>query len=593
MTNAQQEDQRKFDGLTRTEKKILGMIAENKTSPEIAKELFVSVRTVQNHRYNISGKLGLKGPNSLLEYAIRNKPLISGMGATKTGGEITLAPGNKSKSKYFIFGSSLLIGLILAVVIINRGWIKHDLSPGNGMESEQIRIAVLPMRTTGPDSIAGWISEGLTEELIIQLSGIPGLRVIAYGSVRQYNPNEQQLDKIANELNVGILIDGSMRKTDSLFRINLQVIDVRSGENIWAAGYDVAPPQYSVSQNEVAMRIARALEVEFFLEKLSGESSPGSDVAEAQESLLKGRFYVNRGTRHGFMRAENLFREAIAIDSSFARAWAELANVYTWKSNYGIMDADSAYSLARKAAEKAIALNPDIGEAHRARGAVALLYDWDFKLAESELTKAMSMNPSDVMVYRLIALLHLATGKHGEAISYSKMALELDPQSVMNNAIYGRTLYFSRTYEQSIQQLRETLQMEPGFWLATTYLAESLLEQDNHSAAVKYLESAVAQQPGNKVALSRLGHGYARAGQKEKAQAVIRSLMGEQQYENTFHFQVALIHTALGNHDSAFHYLDKAYEERHDYMLDLRSDPKLDDLRNDQRFLELLDKMGF
>ncbi len=572
--------------LTETEKRILSYIAQNKTSREIAKALFVSVRTVQNHRYNIARKLGLKGANKLLEFAIEQRVALADLYES----DKELSPPAAAQHSGSRSGWIYPLALLLVLIIIVGGFFLLESS--DSPAADPLRIAVMPLRMIGPDSSNAYLADGFTEELITQISRNPDLRVIARSSVMRYKNKPSNISEIVERLGVGSILEGSLQKEGDLLRINLQLVDASSRANLWSQTFDRRLSDILSVQREIAWQVAMALDVKLFLEGLEGAGTVDRVNEETQTAYLKGRYFLSRNTAAGFEQAGLFFKQALAIDSTFARAWAGLAEMYAWQSNFGFMAPDEAYPQSRRAAQKALKYNPALAEAHNSMAAIALLYDWDFERAEVAFQKALALNPSLAAAHRLYALLHITRGHTEKAVQHTERALKLDPLSLLSNSFHGRALYFARRYGDAVSQYKNTLQLDAGYWLVHAYLGEAYLEKGAQDSALAALEQAVKLAPQNYSALGRLGYGYARSGRTEEARQIVKTLKEQSHKGEPFSFQLVLIYAALGETEQAFVWMQKAFEERHDFMLDLQSDPKLDPLRDDPRYKDFLLKMG-
>lgn len=582
--------------LTDMERKVLSLIAENKTSKEIAQILFISYRTVQNHRYNISQKLNLKGSNKLLEFALSHKEHFteqSGLLLTTVETQNNTPTYSIPKSKINVgFASIVVLGFILLWIAANQLFKAED-NTSSDSSSTQRRIAVMPLRLIGPDLTNEYLSDGLTDELITQISRIPDIRVIARTSAIFLKDSPERLDEISKELQLNAILEGSIQKDKDLIRVNVQLIDTEMKETIWSQTFDRKFSDILSVQREIGWQVANALKVELLLEGLDAGVSESPLNEDAYTAYLKGRYFVNQKTGEGFNKAIEYFQQAIKADSNYSNAWAGLADTYVWMSNYGFMLPDEAYPLAKTNAEKALELNPKNGEAYTALAATSLLYEWDFDKAKSGFLTALHINPSDVVAHRLYALLLLATGKPEDAIKHTEIGIKLDPLSLISNAMHARTYYFARQYSKALKQLLTAIEIDDKFWLVHSYLGETYIELKDFDKALIYLLKARELAPDNDPALGRLGYGYAITGRQIEAETIINELSAKSDDGKNYSFQIALIYTALGQKDNAFKWIQKAFDTRHDFMLDLHMDPKLDPLRKDPRFISYLRKMGF
>lgn len=588
-----QEELPLLQRLTEMERKVLKLIAQNKTSKEIAGELFISYRTVQNHRNNICTKLNLKGYNKLLQFALEHRSLLEESGEAVSEGAGAQNPEARTSADNRRMWRAMVAAVLLALMI-TAGWLYFELrsagdagSPMPVTDVDRNRIAVLPFVNIGPEPDDDFLTDGLTEEIISRLSRINQLRVIARTSVMKYKNTLTSVDKIGEELQVGTVLEGSVRQVGNRLRVTAQLIDAQTQEHLWSRDYDRNLQDMLAVQSDIANHVADALKVE-----LLGVRHDTSTVnPQSYISYLKGRYFLNQRDRAGFDKARRYFQQVIDREPDYALAYAGLADTYILLCNYGFMTPQQGFPKAKAAASKALQIDPDLAEAHNSLGTIHLLYDWDWQAAEAEFRLALWLNPSYATAHQIYGLFLVLMGREAEAIESVRHAVRLDPLSPVVNAVLGRVHYHAGQYDLAVKQLGKSIELNPRFWLAYSFLGEVYLEINQGEEAVAALEKAVTLSQDDPFALARLGYALAAIGQKTQARDILAQLREHEAQGTRLSYQIALLHAALGETATCFDWLQKAYEQRHDFMPDLKVDPKWQGLRSDPRFTALLEKM--
>jgi|GEM_PF-203961 len=589
--------------LTQMEQRVLRLLAENKTSKEIATELFISYRTVQNHRNNIANKLNLKGANKLLQFAIENKAYLSG--AVKSGFEpetiahsvaVDKAKLNFKSHAILISLASILVFFIATAFYFLRNSDKSD----SGFQNESSvfdtthldknRIAVLPFTNISRESTDEYLSDGMTDELITTLSKIKGLRVIASTSTMKYKGTSKGISEISRELEVGTILEGSVRKVGDQLRVSAQLIDASTEEHIWAQDYDRQLKDIFAIQRDIAQRVAQGLKLQLLSPKPPNEAK--NINPETYTCYLKGRYFWNQRTQTGFKKALEYFTAAIELDAEYALAHAGLADTYILLSNYYYLPPNEAFPKAKQAVIKALEIDSQLAEAHNSLATINYLYDWDFLSAEREFRKAIDLNPNYATAYQIYAICLANMGRFDEAISVVNRAFELDPVSRIINAVVGRIHHRARQYDKAIKNFQKTIEIDPQFFLVYIFLGETYICKEMYTRALESFQKAVEILPSSPFPVAVLAFGYAAAGKKIQALQILDKILAVPRNQMRLSYQIATIYAALEDKDKAFEWLEVAYQQKHDFMLDIKVDQKLDNLRSDPRFSQLLKKVG-
>ncbi|MCI0528067.1 MAG: tetratricopeptide repeat protein [Nitrospira sp.] len=458
------------------------------------------------------------------------------------------------------------------------------------------RIAVLPFVNMSADAENEYFVDGMTEEMISQLSKISSFRVIARTSIMKYKvePGSPRKDiaEIGRELKVGTILEGSVRKSADRVRITTQLIDVETQEHLWSQDYDHELKDVFAIQSDVAQKVAEALKVQLLAGEKQQIEKQGTENLEAYNLYLKGRhFWNNKRTEEGLKKAIAYFEQAIEKDPNYALAYAGLADSYHILAAWGYLPTKEAYPRAKAAVERALELDDMFAETHNSLALIKLSYDWDWLGAEREFKRAFSLNPSYATAHHWYGNYLLAMGRLDEAIAEAKQAQELDPFSLIINSHLGWTYYHARQYDQSIEQLRETLQIDSNFFIHWL-LGDAYVQKGMYEEAIVELQKAVDLTKGYPLPVADLGYAYAVSGKRDEALKMLDALKERSNQEYVPSIGFTWLYIGLGEKDPAFEWLQKAYEERFIGLIWLRVNPVYDFLRSDPRYTELLRKMG-
>jgi len=458
-------------------------------------------------------------------------------------------------------------------------------------ERDARRIAILPFANVSPDPVDEYFSDGMTDELIAVLSKISGLRVVARTSVMRFKGEKTSANRIGQELKVGSLVEGSVRKSKNRVRITVQLVDTQSEEDLWSETYDRDLQDIFSVQSDIAQQVAKALELRLGVRESSALKQQQTQNPDAYSLYLKGRNHWNLRSENEINRAIKYFEEAIGRDPRYALAYAGLADCYSMFGYYGFRRAAVVFPRAKELAEKALSLNETIAEPHASLGQALMQYYFDWQRAGSELDRALELNPSYATAHFWRATHYMAHGLISDSLTQVRKAVDLDPLSMIILTDAARDLYLARRYDESIDQYCKSLEVDPTFPIAHKGLAEVYSQIGKHDEAVSEIEKAIALSGRSIFILDDLGYIYARAGKRDEAKKVLKDLDGLASDEYVPAYGRAVIHTALGNNEEALNWLEKSYEER-SFLVYLKVDPAFDILRKEERLVAILDKMG-
>jgi serine/threonine-protein kinase len=453
-------------------------------------------------------------------------------------------------------------------------------APGrSSQQSDLSSVAVLPFIDMSPNKDQGYFCDGLTEELIHALTKVEGLRVPARTSVFQLRGAD--LRKIASQLQVGTVLEGSLRKDGNRIRVTAQLVRVSDNSHLWSETYDRDAGSIFSIQDEISRAIVNKLRVQLAggtdrrLVKSSTENS------EAYNLYLRGRDSLNRFTRGTAESAVGFFEQAIEKDPKYAQAYAGLADSYTEMAFFGALSPKAAYPKAILAATKALQLDDVLAEAHVALATPKMTYEWDWASAEREYKRALELNPNDANARRQYGLQLLYQGKFQESIREMRRSQDLDPLSARTSRDLSAVLYHARLYDQAIEECHKTLSLDPSYVRAYHTLGRAYLQKGMYTQAI----AALTKLP-DAAGAGFLGYANAVSGRRTEAMEILKKLKEKDRSTG-----VAIIYAGLGDKDRAFEWLEKAYED-HAYLLTLKVNPESDPLRSDPRFDSLLRRMG-
>jgi len=466
-----------------------------------------------------------------------------------------------------------------------------------GLLTRSVRIsslAVLPLDNLSGDPEQEYFADGMTDALITDLAKINALRVVSRTSVMRYKRTQKSLPEIARELGVDAIVEGAVNRAGDRVRITAQLIRA-DDQHLWAEAYERDMRDVLLLQNEVARSIAQQVQVKVTPAEQERLTHSRPVDPEVYERYLKGRYFWATRTEASIQKAIEMFNQAIDKDPMYAAAYSGLADCYSslgFSFDVGSLSPTEIQPRARAAASKAAELDNSSAEAHSSLAFIKLNYDWNWAQSEQDFKKAIELNPGWANAHHWYAHNLISAGRIREAENESLRALQLDPLSAIMNAHLGWAYYFAHEYDKSLEQLRKTLELVPDYGLAFWYSGWAYEQKGMYAEALRDMLRAKDLLKGNINVAGDIGHLHAVSGNKTGAERVIRDLLklSTQRYVNPF--EIALIYVGLGDKDHAFEWLERAYRERSDMLVYLKLDPRLDPIRSEARFEELLRKVG-
>jgi len=454
-------------------------------------------------------------------------------------------------------------------------------------------IAVLPFVNAGADPESEYLSDGIAESLINSLSQLPSLRVVPRSTVFRYKGQNVDPQEVGRKLGVRVVLTGRVLQRGERLNIQLALIDVTDVAQLWGEQYNRRHADIFSVQEEISREITEKLRLKLTGEERKYLTKRYTENTEAYQLYLKGRYYWNRRTPESLNKGIEYFQQAIEKDPTYALAYTGLADSYSLLgSSIGGLSPKETFPKAKAAALNALERDDTLAEAHAARALVSLRYDWDWPAAESEIKRAIDLNPNYATTYQWYSDYLVIMGRPDEAVDAVKRAQELDPLSIIINSLMGMRVYHQRRYDQAIEQSLEALELDPNFAQTHYFLGLNYEQQTRYEEAVASLKRATTLSPGNLSYLSALGHAYAVWGHRGEAMKVLDQLQELSQHRYVSPHEMAILYAGLDEDEHAFAWLDKAYADRSWRLVFLKLEPRFNNLHADPRFAELVTRVG-
>jgi serine/threonine protein kinase/lipoprotein NlpI len=450
-------------------------------------------------------------------------------------------------------------------------------------------VAILPFVNVSNDPNTEYLSDGISESLINNLSQLPQLKIIARSSSFKYKGKEADPQEVAKALGVQAVVTGRVAQRGDQLIVSVELVDARDRTQMWGEQYQRPVADLLAVQREIAKEITGNLRLRLS-EAQQQMTNRSAGNAQAYELYLKGHYYMNTLTDEGTKKGLGYFQQAIETDSNYAPAYAGLAESYAQLAGSGVIPSKEAIAKAKAAALKALELDDALAEAHTALGLIALSSEWDWNGAEREFKRAIALNPNYVNARHWYSHYLITMGRIEESLAESKKALELDPLDVAMNFHLGWHYFYARQYDQAIAQLQRTLGMDRNSDAAHCILGWVYEQKGQFDEAIAELKKSMELGGGDQ--RGSIGHVYAISGRRGEAQKLLDQLREESRQKYVSPYNIATIYEGLGEKDQAFAWLEKSYAARESSMASLKVDPEFASLRSDPRFTDLLRRMG-
>jgi TolB-like protein/Tfp pilus assembly protein PilF/predicted Ser/Thr protein kinase len=520
-------------------------------------------------------------------------PAVGGAQAqTPSSASAHLIPGTGTMAAAANHSRRWVVGIAAAVIVVLAA-AGVFLYRSRGSQQEISSIAVLPFVNASNDPNSEYLSDGLTEGLINSLSQIPNLAVMSRSSVFHYKGRDVDPQVVAHDLKIEGVVTGRIVQRGDQLIISAELIDARSNHNLWGEQYDRKLSDVLEVQEDITRAISSRLR-----ERLSGETNKqvakgGTNDPEAYQLYLKGRYYWEKRTPETLDKARDYFNQAIEKDPNYALAYVGLADYYDVISDYAPVPSSEAVPKARAAAQKALAIDDTLAEAH------AILADsyanqWEWSAAEREFKRALELNPNSANAHKLYWLYLSSLGRHEEALVEIKKAIRLDPLNLKYNDNLGQEYATGRQYDLAVEQFEKVIEMDPSFASVHFDLAGAYFDMGKYDLWLQEQENgaSLSHQPEYLAVYKEVGKVYSRSG----FHAALREWAEQQKELSKRRYEdpafIGFIYAAMGDKDQAFAWLEKGYKEKSDSIQYLKTSHMVDPLRSDPRYADMLKRMG-
>ncbi len=521
----------------------------------------------------------------LVDLRMLQRDLDSGVKANTTQ-EIANAHTSSVRSFVRIGKPYWLTAMAVAVLLVTIAGIAYFTRSNKKSINS---LAILPFVNATSDPSTEHLSEGITESLINNLSQIPRLRVMARTTVFSFNGQNLDSRKVGSDLGVDAVVTGRVTQLADTLVIQVDLVDVSSGAQIWGERFNRKLTDVVTMQEEISREISEKLHLRMTDEERSRVSKRHTINAEAYQSYLKGRYHWNKRTQDGLKKSIEYFSEALEKDPTYAQAYAGIADSYNTLARFNFLRPQEAYPKARAAVTKALEIDETLAEAHSSLAVVKMDYEWDLPGAEREFKRAIELNPSYPSAHQWYGLLLVSRGQTEEALAETKRAQQLDPLSLIVDMGVGGLYIYARRFDEAIGHLEKIRDLHPEAFqpdsnLAYVYEIKGMTDE----AVASYLKSrTLAGDTAERIAALKAA--YAVSGWKGYLQKRVEEMKEHARLQRYISpFSVALLYAQMGEKNQALAWLEKTYEERNYRLLFIKVDARLDSLRSEPRFLDLV-----
>ncbi len=506
---------------------------------------------------------------------------LASCGRKLVGAKAPLEPAHPKRASRRIAAAIAACAVVAAAIVMGRLFL---FSPH---EKPITSIAVLPFQNISADPDQEYFSDGMTEALIAELSKIKALRVISRTSVMRFKKSEASLPEIAKKLNVDAVIEGSVQRVQDDVRVTAQLVRAAPEKHLWANTYTQSYRNILALESEIAQAIAREIRVTVTPEERERLAASRPVNPAAHEAYLKGRYYVHKWVQTDIETGIEYLKQAVAIDSTYALAYAALAEAYD-----GGLASVPPREIARNVesySQKALSIDPTIAEAYTFLGDVKLTYDWDWEAAEANYKKALAMNPNSAVALGYYGSYLNVMGESDEALRLCIRAKELDPLNPGMRIMLANKYIYRRQYREAEEIIQEILGMDSTYVVLHALLGRIRFGEGRFDEAASQYRKLLAYDVG--LAEEGLAPALARAGRTAEARSRLAGLIRKSEEGQQMQVAIAATYFALGEPDSAFMWLDRAYEFRDSNLPWIRLMPMFDDVRSDPRYFALMKKL--
>jgi eukaryotic-like serine/threonine-protein kinase len=523
---------------------------------------------------------------SARDLAFDLKAILAGTGV---GSSLPVPHARRSLAPWLLASGIAVLAIVAAFNLTRRP--SELVSDASTIRS----LAVLPLENVSKDPEQDYFVDGMTDELITDLSKISGLRVISRSSVMRYKATKKPIREIARELGVGYLVGGRVLRSGDRVRITAELIQVRPEKNVWAESYERDVKDVLKIQGEAAKAIAGEIRIHLRPEEARHLDSAPEVNAQAFQNYLRGRYYWWKNTPAEYEKSLEFYRRSIEEDPAYAAPYSGMSDAYLSMVFSGILPPKGNIEKAEAAASKAIALDPSLPEAHFSLASAKYAFNWNFAAAEPEFRKSLELSPRNPFVLRFYGAFLRSMGRFGEAIQLYRQAQECDPLSAETTKALGAAYFWAGQYDRAIAEYKKALALDPEFQALHDYLADAYTRKKMYREAVAEWQKEFAML-GDQASADAVGRSFESVGFQKTRDTLLRSKLESLQAQMRDGYVppsfLAAVYAELNEKDEAFRWLEKAYDERHPSLAYLKTDPEFENLRSDPRFRDMVRRVG-
>jgi adenylate cyclase len=501
----------------------------------------------------------------------------------------TLSGKLEAKSKV---NRNVLIGVLILLAIFGGLRVKKIFFPLSGTQTLDKSIAVLPFTDMSAHQDQEFFSDGLTEDIITQLAKIKAFKVTSRTSVMPYKNNTKSIKEIGQALGTAHILEGSVQHDGNKVRITAQLINVATDEHLWADTYDRTMDDIFTIQSDIANQIAKALQAKLSPEEKQSINKKYTENSEAYQLYLQGRYYWNQRLEEPVKKGITFFKKAIELDSTYALAYTGLGDAYLMLGVYSALKPDESFPVAKTYTEKALQLDPALGEAYATLIDINIHYYWDTQAAEKYFQKAIELNPNYANAYHWHSEVNDMLGEFDEAIEDSRKALALDPYNIIINNQMGKNLIYKGDMMLAVEQMQKTLLFDSTSAFAQYNNGLAYIGLKQFDKALHHLQISIALVPGNTRSIAALAFTEAALGNKNEAKHLYDDLLLQAKSRYIPSYDLAVIEIGLGDIPKAMSSLEQAYKNHEPWMPFIRMNPLFSSVYGNSQFQTIVGKIS-
>jgi TolB-like protein len=490
----------------------------------------------------------------------------------------------KSEHKYIVTMPGIGYRFVAPVEVAKTRDVKDSLVVSS--------IAVLPFRPLVEEGSDKFLGPGLTDALVTRLSSLKQIKVRPTIFVLKYRDDTSDVLSIGRDLNVDAFLDGRFQRDGDQIRVSVQLVRVEDGSTLWAAKFDESFTNLFAIQDSISEQVAQALTLELSSEERRQLRKSYTDNTDAFQLFIRGRYFWNQRTLESLKKAIHYAQQTIAVEPCYAPAYVGLADSYNLLAGHGGLSPKDTFPKAKAAAMRALEIDDSLAEAYASMGFINYRFEWDWNLSEQNFQRAIQLKPNYATARHWYGESLVCQGRFDESLAELKTALEVDPLCVPAVADFAQTLYFARRYDECIEKTHQALEIDQTFVRAFIFLGAALEQIERYEEAVTALTRAVDLSGNNHLALSGLGHLYARMGKKEAAREILDYLNHLSLSQYVSPYNLSIIYTGLHDTQQALSHLERAVLERDFWLVWIGVNPRFAPIQNEPRFVEVLRRVG-